>query len=280
MLVIIFNYLYPFFVSHQKYDHSAFDREVNAYLKTQEVISNKPAVYKQKEDFDILEVSRSKEEHKLNPFTFDPNTLNHEQWVELGLTYKQAKVIENYRAKGGKFYIKEDFKKMYCISDAEYEILEPYIDIKITKPVYPVKEYPKKEISITKTDINSASIEELKKIKGIGNYYATQIVEYRIKLGGYYSIDQLLEIPKMDTSRLNPLVPYLEVNPNAIRKINVNKAGFDQLKMHPYIGYNIALSLINYRTKHGNYGQVNDIKKSLLINDKNYNKISPYLCVE
>jgi competence protein ComEA len=280
LLLILFNFVYPYYLSHKKYDYSAFDREVQAYLKTQEVITNKPKVFSSNEDFDIMDVDRSFADHKLTPFLFDPNTLIHEQWMAMGLTTKQAKVIENYRSKGGKFYDKEDFKKMYCISADEYAILEPYIEIKLSKPVYPSKEIPKKETIISKTDINVASIGELIQIKGIGNYYATKIVEYRIKLGGYYSIDQLLEIPKMDSSRLEPLLPYLEVNSNAIRKINVNKANFDQLKSHPYIGYNIALSLINYRTKHGNYGQLIDIKKSLLINDKNYFKISPYLCIE
>jgi competence ComEA-like helix-hairpin-helix protein len=272
LLLILFNFVYPYFLSQKKYDQD--------FLKTQKVITNKPKTYSPKRDFDILDVNRSFAEHKLNPFPFDPNTLIHEQWLALGLTDKQAKVIENYRSKGGKFYDKEDFKKMYCISADEYIILEPYIEIKLSKPEYPKKDIPRKETFISKTDINSASIEELIKIKGIGNYYARKIVEYRIKLGGYYSIDQLLEIPKMDTSRLEPLLPYLEVNSNAIRKINVNKADFDELRSHPYIGYNIALSLINYRTKHGNYKQLSDIKKSALITDNNYFKISQYLCVE
>jgi competence protein ComEA len=280
LLLILFNIVYPYFVSQKKYDYSAFDREVQAFLKTQQDSSNKRKSYPSKEDFDIIDVDRSFAEHKLTPFLFDPNTLTLEQWLTLGFTAKQAKVIENYCSKGGKFYDKEDFKKMYCISADEYAILEPFIDIKLNKPDYPKKEFTKKENVNPKTDINSASIEDLIRIKGIGNYYATKVVEYRIKLGGYYSVDQLLEIPKMDSSRLQPLLPFLEVNPNAIRKINVNQADFDQLKSHPYIGYNIALALINYRTKHGNYVQLTDIKKSMLINDKNYFKISHYLCVE
>jgi competence protein ComEA len=280
LLLILFNFLYPQFVSHQKYDHSAFDKEVKAFLNSQEIIADSQKTFLPKEDFNIMDADHSAVAQKLYPFPFDPNTLTHEQWIAIGLTEKQVKVIEKYRVKGGKYYKKEDFKKMYCISANEYEILEPFIEIKISKPEYTKSEYPKKETVITKTEINSASIEELKKIKGIGNYFATAIVEYRIKLGGYFSIMQLLEIPKMDTSRFNPLIPFLEVNPNAIRKINVNQAGFDQLKSHPYIGYNIALSLINYRTKHGNYALLSDIKKSMLINDKNYEKISYYLCVE
>lgn len=280
VLLILFNFLYPLFLSHKQYDFTAYDREVNDFLK-----SNKDSIRKnkkqfQKEDFNILDAQHSVSEQSLNPFSFDPNTMTQKEWSEMGLTNKQIKVIENYKAKGGKYFDKEDFRKMYCISASEYEILEPFIDIKIVKPDYSKKEVPKRETSINKVEINTAGFEELLKIKGIGNYFATQIIDYRTKLGGYYNVNQLLEIPKMDTSRLHPLLPYLEVNPKAIRKINVNKADLEQLKKHPYMGYNIALSLINYRTKHGNFGQLSDIKKSMLITDAVYSKISMYLCVE
>lgn len=280
LLLILFNFLYPLFIRQKQYDHSAFDSEVKLFLEEQELIDAKNKTDNQKEDFDILDMKRSVVENKLNPFPFDPNTLTHEQWLKLGLSDNEAKMIEKYRSKGGKFYDKQDFKKMYCISADEYQVLEPFIEIKLPKPEYPKDNYQKKEIIITKTEINSASIDEFIKIKGIGNYFATQIVNYRIKLGGYYMIEQLLEIPKMDTLKFNPLIPYIEVNANAIRKININKADFEQLKSHPYIGYNIALSLINYRAKHGFYNLVSDIKKSMLITDKNYYKISQYLCVE
>ena len=129
-------------------------------------------------------------------------------------------------------------------------------------------------------DINTAPEEELIKIKGIGNYFASQIIKYRNQLGGYNAKEQLLEVPKMDSARYKEISPYVEVNIKAVHKININTATFDQLKQHPYIGYNIALSLINYRMNHGLYGSVSDIKKSALITDKNYPKISYYLCTQ
>ncbi len=48
---------------------------------------------------------------------------------KLGLTDKQISTIKNYEAAGGKFKRKEDLKKIYSISDIEYKILEPYINI-------------------------------------------------------------------------------------------------------------------------------------------------------
>ena len=47
------------------------------------------------------------------PFVFDPNTATAEDWRKLGLSDKVIKTISNYKAKGGKFYKKEDLKKIY-----------------------------------------------------------------------------------------------------------------------------------------------------------------------
>src|SRR5258708_25763131 len=49
-------------------------------------------------------------------FPFNPNRLSMQQWEQLGLSERQANVIKHYEAKGGKFYSKDDVKKMYAIT--------------------------------------------------------------------------------------------------------------------------------------------------------------------
>ena len=61
----------------------------------------------------------------LTPFKFNPNEMSDEQWQQLGLTERQIHSINNYLAKGGNFKIKADFARLYCISEEEYDILEP-----------------------------------------------------------------------------------------------------------------------------------------------------------
>src|SRR5690554_658389 len=48
-------------------------------------------------------------------FEFNPNKLNHQEGVRLGLTERQIRMVQNYISKGGSFYRKEDFKKIYAI---------------------------------------------------------------------------------------------------------------------------------------------------------------------
>lgn len=50
-------------------------------------------------------------------FYFDPNTIGIGDWVRLGLSEKQAAVIEKYKSKGGRFRTAEDIRKIYVLSD-------------------------------------------------------------------------------------------------------------------------------------------------------------------
>ena len=60
---------------------------------------------------------------------FNPNTLDKEQALSLGLSDRVASNIEKYLSKGGQFYKKEDLKKIYNFEESDYVRLEKYIKI-------------------------------------------------------------------------------------------------------------------------------------------------------
>ena len=62
-------------------------------------------------------------------FEFDPNTISLDSLQMLGFSYKQALTVIHYREKGGRFRKKEDFSRMYTVSEEKYRELEPYISI-------------------------------------------------------------------------------------------------------------------------------------------------------
>ena len=110
----------PYFFKENDVDFSAFEKEVREFEENQKRIS------------DSINSSRNyfkSDISKLQPFPFDPNNLPEDKWKEIGLTDRQIKIIKNYEAKGGRFYNKNDLKKIYGISTEEYEVLEPYIRI-------------------------------------------------------------------------------------------------------------------------------------------------------
>ncbi|MEI9944383.1 MAG: helix-hairpin-helix domain-containing protein [Chitinophagaceae bacterium] len=109
-----------------------------------------------------------------------------------------------------------------------------------------------------------------------GAKLAARIVNFRDKLGGFYSIDQIKEIYGLPDSTFQKIKTYLKLNNEAIKKININTATIDELKAHPYIKYTIANPLIAYRNEHGPFSKVEDIKKVMAVTDEVYNKLSPY----
>lgn len=234
-----------------------------------------------KREFDFSQPDKSARQYRLTPFPFDPNNLTEEGWIKMGLSPYQIKTIMNYRSKGGSYRCKTDFKKMYCISESDYNTLEEFILLP-DKIEYSNKNYQynnQKNEDPINIELNSTTEYKLVAIRGIGDYFAKQIIKYRDKLGGFYKVEQLMEVPNMDSVRYLKILPFISVNSQATRKMNVNETKFEVLSKHPYIGYNVALSLINYRQHHGDYQTLEDIKKSALVTDVLYEKISHYLKV-
>ena len=60
---------------------------------------------------------------------FDPNTADSITFISLGLPPWIAKNILRYRKKQGKFRHPEDFRKIYGLTDEQYQTLHPYIRI-------------------------------------------------------------------------------------------------------------------------------------------------------
>lgn len=236
----------------------------------------------QKIEFDNLHHSIAR--IQLRPFPFDPNTLPEHKWVEMGFSNRQAQMVGRYRNKGGRFRKKSDLKRLYFMTDEIYETLKPYIllpdtiEQQIKKPA--AQREKTEKLTDLKVELNSSDTSELVKLPGIGSTFARRIYAYKQRLGGFYEKHQLLEVYGMDSIRYAMIEPYIEINPWLVRKIHVNTASFEELAAHPYISKNLAISLINYRLKHGNFEKLEDLLKLELMDETLFQKLAPYLIVK
>lgn len=208
---------------------------------------------------------------------FNPNDYQLADWIRLGLSKKQAQTILNFNKYG--FYSEADLKKCFVFQNDAF-----YNKIKDSLVFTPHKIGGKNDQAYRQglaIDINRATKEELKSLKGIGDFYADKIIAYREKLGGFITINQLLEIYKFDKEKLLSLKPYLLLDKNDIRPLNLNTVDVRTLKNHPYINdWNIANSIVKIREQKGKYQRVSEIKESVLMTDSLYQKIEPYLKIE
>lgn len=216
-------------------------------------------------------------------FKFDPNEISLEQWQQLGLSAKQAQGILNYRNKGGRFYKVADLKKMYTISPEKYEELAPFVQLSHTAPVYTAVKhqpeatvvYPKKERVLI--ELNGADEVQLQEVKGIGPSFAKRISNYRARLGGFYQKEQLLAVYGLDSAKFNEIRDQVHVDASKIRRIPINTADFDVLKLHPYWSYKEINAIIQYRKQHGPYKGIDDLRKVVILSPQMIGRIAPYL---
>ena len=78
----------------------------------------------------------------LTPFPFDPNTADSLALCRLGLPDWMARNIVRYRERGGRFRRPEDFRKIYGLTDEQYQMLHPYIRIASPRTTLPVRLFP------------------------------------------------------------------------------------------------------------------------------------------
>jgi len=203
-------------------------------------------------------------------FAFNPNGLSIQQWEQLGLSERQANVIKHYEAKGGKFYNKEDVKKIYAITADDYKRLEPFIQISET--VISRKARPDEII-----ELNSADSARMTEIRGIGPSFAVRIIRYRNRLGGFYNREQLKEVFGIDSLKYAEIKDHVSVNVAKVKRLDINTISFDQLRVFPYLSYKQVNAIIQYRQQHGNYASVADMKNIAILDEEILRKIEPYL---
>jgi competence protein ComEA len=215
-------------------------------------------------------------------FPFDPNTLNEAGWKKLGISERTIGTILHYKAKGGQFRNAGDLQKMYSLKKADFDRLAPYIQIAAPAPFVYAEKAPRKYVKAPPAviDINQADTVAFISLPGIGSKLANRIVHFREKLGGFCSVQQLGETFGLPDSTFQLIKPRLQCAPVAMQKININTADVNTLKQHPYIRWNIANAIVQYRQQHGAFHSPGELQQIVLITPELYQKIAVYVTVE
>ena len=288
ILVVVANVLIPKYLQKTKplySDNSVFLSQVDSFKNS---LSDKEYKYGNTySPADFADARYDMASSAVRLFDFDPNTLDSGGFVALGLKPFVAKNIVNYRNKGGRFRRADDFARVYGLLPADFARLKPYIhiaDVKENKSdlqtIQPVDKQienasPKAENNIV-IELNAADTTALRQLHGIGSYYARQIVYYRDKLGGYYSVDQLLEIKNFPVQTFERIKNNLTVDPALIKKINVNWATVEKLNRHPYLNFYQSKAIFELRKKQ-KLQSIDDFRQISDFSDEDLKKLENYL---
>lgn len=217
-------------------------------------------------------------------FPFDPNTADSTTLLRLGMRPWVVRNIYRYRAKGGIFTRPSDFARIYGLTTGEYRRLKPYI--RISPDYQPATSLPeatlqdrdslKHPVKLTKDEyvvLNTADTTQLKRVPGIGSFFAYSIVAYGARLGGYVDVNQLDEIDDFPQESKSY---FIISNPQTV-KLNVNKLSIRQLSRHPYITFHQAKAIADYRRLKGPLRSLQDLRLHRDFNDEAIKRLEPYV---
>ena len=222
---------------------------------------------------------------------FDPNRADSAELTALGLPVHVVRNVLKYRQKGGSFPTPESFARIYGLTETQYEELKPYIRISESFARKPHRKQPapvtrdtlrrdtlrwpkaEKYPEGTLVDANTADTTELKKIPGIGSGIARAIVGYRHRLGGFCSLEQLQEIKYITPE----LLRWFKLENDSVRRLDINRAGLDQLRAHPYLNFYQAKVIVEHRRKRGNITSLSQLSLYEEFTEKDLQRIAAYL---
>jgi DNA uptake protein ComE-like DNA-binding protein len=283
-VVILWPSVYGWFHKDDPPDFRDFQAEIDSFQrklsKADAQFAGDSAGYVLPE-FESSTSSREGSQNAITLFPFDPNTVSAADLAKLGLKEKTIRTILNYRSKGGRFFDKEDFKKIYGLKAEDFDRLSSYIriesEIKVPKNAFEKAEYGKSNPVKALLELNGADSIELTAINGIGAVLSSRILKFRNRLGGFVDIEQLKEVYGLKPETFEQIAGQVSVDGNAISKIEINTVKLEVLKQHPYFKNPLASTLISYREAHGDFHTPEDLKNVDAITDSVFEKITPYL---
>ena len=253
-----------------------FFQKEEALVINSEQIAEFERTHKKFEKRNYSNYYSKKKKYKAPDSKFNPNTYTLTDWTNLGLSEKQSVVILKFTSRG--IYNEEDLKRIFVIPEVLFELIRDSV-------VYPERiqntpnqeSFKKQAKQINLINLNTADTTEFMKIYGIGAFYAKQIIRYREKLGGYLTKEQLFEVWKMTPEAYEKIKDHVFISEKDVKRININSVTIEELKVHPYLKWNQANSIVKMRIQRNGFKNIEEIKESVLIDSETYEKLFPYL---
>ena len=172
--------------------------------------------------------SRSKKAFKKPTKPFNPNELSQEEWMQFGLSEKQASIVLKFTKRG--ITSNEELQKIKFIPKETFENIKDFTQYPPlqNEKIKAQKLQESNELFIV--NANSTSEEDLMKINGIGPALSERILNEKNKFGSFVSMEQMKDIWGLSPDVIEKLNHSFKIAslPN-VKKIKINDASIKEL---------------------------------------------------
>ncbi len=226
---------------------------------------------------------------KIKLYPFNPNYITDFKGYQLGMSIGEIDKLLEFRKSGKFINSSKEFQNITGVNDSLLSTMSPYfkfpdwVSQKTSKQnnKFSDKKITKSKNIIINHDINKVTIDQLKKIKGIGDKLAKRIITYRNLLSGFSFNDQIYEVYYLDKEVANRVLKYFWViQKPLIKKTNINKATFKEVLHLPYLDYDLTKKIFNYKDINDDFSSLEDLKKIDSFPTNKFERIALYLTVD
>lgn len=215
---------------------------------------------------------------KIPDASFDPNVIEEQEWIDLGVPIYVAQRITKYRGKGGTFRTVDDVKKIYGFPEDIFLTLAPYM--MFSDSIAENSSAQETEVASlpepAPIELNSATKLSLMAV-GFSAGDAVRILRFREQAGGIYDPQQLFGVYGLDAERIQQALPWLSADKNSVIKINLNTTDSTTLANHIYISDVLAGTIVKYRQETGKFYSLSELLKVKGMYPALFEKLKPYL---
>lgn len=254
-----------------------FSEEPILNTQTSEILSI------QKEIDSLKDISRQERAPKI--YHFNPNFITDYRGYTLGMTPEEIDRLHQFRAEDQWINSKEDFKRVTQVSDSLLEAISPYFKFPewVTNPKPRSNTYSgfKEKTFAQKQDLNAATAEDLQQINGVGEVLSDRIVKFRNRLNGFLTDDQLFDVYGLEFSVVKRIQNEFTVQQKPeVVKMNINKASASDMATLPFISFELAKEIVDYRWLHERFNDIEELKKVKGFPVQKFERFALYLTTE
>lgn len=226
-------------------------------------------------EMDSLALVNESEKYKVYPY--NPNFITDYKGYVLGMSVVEIDRLHSFRKLNKYVNSSKEFQEVTKVSDS----LLAALSLKFKFPEWVVKKHLSQTTSLFyQKDINKAQAKDIYIATSLEYKLAYRVVNFRDKLGGFISLEQLKDVYGLTESDVEKLDEKFVIKTiPEIRKININLAAASELSSLIYISDYIAANIIDERVLREGFNDLDELKYVTHFPVEKLDRIKLYLTI-